>query len=137
MRLIRPTEESRLMAAKLSVDALALFVVGGIGYLLSEFVLPGIFSSRVNFFLFHAAFGTLLLLTILAWAPSRRTDRDRHETPVSLSQTGIATLTVVATLFLFWGAKKLPVMNIAFGMIATGAVLLVLFSDAFARRRKA
>jgi len=134
MKLFPNGKETVRIAAKLAVDALALLVTGGVAYLLSELVLPGIFSSRVNFFLFYLTFGSIALFAILSWSRYRSSapeDFPKKTATDSLPKSGIAALVVFATIFLFWGEKKLPVTNIVFGALATAAILLVLFSDAF------
>jgi len=138
MKLFPHDKEAVRIAAKLTVDALAFLVVGGIAYLLSELVLPGIFSSRVNFFLFYLAFGTIALFAIIAWSRYRISapeDFRKKTAAISLPKSGIATLVIFATIFLFWGEKKLPTENIVFGALATAAILLALFSDAFSGRK--
>jgi len=119
-----PKEEYRRIAVKLSADALALFVVSGALYLFSEFVLPGIFSSRVNFFLFFLAFGGLILIAALSGLPGSGAG-------ISLSRGGRIGLASLATVFLFWGEKRLPVSVLIPSMLVMFAVLFSLFTDIF------
>jgi len=122
-------EESRRIAAKLSVDALALFVVSGVLYLLSEFVLPGIFSARVNFFAFFLVLGGLILLA----AAAGRAGTDGPDTRVS--RNGRVALAALATIFLFWGEKKLALPVLVGSAAVMFAVFLSFFTDILGKPR--
>lgn len=125
-------EAIRRVAAKLSVDALGLFVVAGGLYLLAEFILPGIFSSRVNFFLFFIVLATLMLLGALAF---RRLDENTSESAptFTLSKSVRIGLATLATVFLFWAEKKIPLTILIPLAIVTLLVLLSFFSDFFGK----
>lgn len=60
------------IAYRLSVDALVLYLAGGMGFLLAETVLPGIFSQRVNFFFFLFGFFACMVLVLALGALVRR-----------------------------------------------------------------
>lgn len=130
--LPRISEEAHRVGAKLSVDALALFVVFGVGYLLSEFILPGIFSTRVNFFLFFLMLATLMLLGILAFRALRKESTESITRPV-LSKQARVGFALFATIFLFWAEKKIPLTILIPLAIVTFLVLLSFFNDFFGR----
>jgi hypothetical protein len=118
-RLPSLSDTNRNLAAKLSVDALALFVLFGALYLVSEFVLPGIFSSRVNFFVFFLVLGGLVFLAATAGQAGPKNES------ALVSRKGQIALSLLATIFLFWGEKKLP-LPILFG--SAFVILLVFLS---------
>ena len=122
----------RRVAAKLSVDALGLFVVAGGLYLLAEFILPGIFSSRVNFFLFFLVLATLMLLGTLTFRAldGETSDPAAHTILSKPTRIGLA---VLATIFLFWAEKKIPLAILIPLAVVTLLILLSFFSDFFGK----
>ncbi len=130
-RLPDISDTQRTIAAKLSVDAIAFFVVFGILYLLSEFVLPGIFSSRLNFFLFFLVASMLILLAALPGRPDTGVGSE-----ALVGRSGRIALAAIATVFVFWGEKRLPLPALFGSALVIFLVLLSFFADTFGIRKE-
>lgn len=74
------------IAHRLAKDAFFLYMGGGIGFLLAETVLPGIFSQRVDFFFFYVGFLILLGGVIFfGWMSGEDRQQERAKSRVKKS----------------------------------------------------